>query len=77
MSERTSSSSIARRRLHRKDLDPFVELHDPECEIRPRANDVEGGPYHGDGVRAYWRDMHAAFTDWVVEIEERAISQIR
>jgi hypothetical protein len=44
----------------------FVELHDAECEILPRIVAVEGGSYRGhDGLRAYLRDMRAAFTDWV------------
>jgi ketosteroid isomerase-like protein len=57
--------------LHREDLDAFVDMHDVECEILPRIGIVEGGPYRGhDGLRAYLRDMRAAFTEWHVEVEE-------
>jgi ketosteroid isomerase-like protein len=58
--------------LRRGDLEAFLELHDAQCEIIPRVVAVEGGqPYHGhDGLRAYVRDMRAAFREWVVEIEE-------
>jgi uncharacterized protein len=58
--------------LRSEDFDAFVEIHDAECEVLPRVAAVEGGgPYRGhDGLRAYLRDMRAAFTDWVLKIEE-------
>ena len=50
----------------RGDIDAFVAVHDPDCEILPRIGRVEGrGAYRGhDGVRAYWRDMGDAFDEW-------------
>ena len=56
----------------RLDLEAFVALHHPQCEISPMIGGVEGGTtYRGhEGVRAYWADMHAAFEAWRPEAEE-------
>jgi ketosteroid isomerase-like protein len=58
--------------LNRGDADAFVELHDAEGDFFPRIRAIEGGgSYHGHaGLRAYWRDMRAAFIEWTGKIEE-------
>jgi ketosteroid isomerase-like protein len=58
--------------FRRKDVEALVALHEPTCEISPLIVRVEGGtPYRGhEGVRAFWKDVHAAFDDWLPEPEE-------
>jgi ketosteroid isomerase-like protein len=58
--------------FERNDLDGLLALHDPQCEISPVIAQLEaGGSYRGlDGVRAFWRDLHEAFPDWVPAPEE-------
>ena len=50
--------------LVRRDLDAFVALHDPSCEIQPLLAAVAGN-YHGqDGVREWVHDLFGAFPDY-------------
>ena len=58
--------------LNRRDLDAFLALSHPECEIRPRSAALEGGaPYHGhDGLRSWWENLLSVFPDFTSEIDE-------
>ena len=55
--------------IHRQDLDAYVALHDSGCQIFPRIVSIEGGaPYRGhEGLREFWSDIQASFTDWLPE----------
>lgn len=52
--------------FQRGDLEAFVALHDPECEVLPVQARVEGrDPYRGhEGVRAFWNDLRSILEDW-------------
>ena len=58
--------------IKRRDLDSYVALHDPDCEISPLIAAIEGGrTYRGhDGVRTFWSDVDASFAEWSRELEE-------
>jgi ketosteroid isomerase-like protein len=58
--------------FQRRDIDAFVAMHDPACQIHPRIASIEGGdPYRGhEGVRAFVRDLLTSFPDWAPEAEE-------
>ena len=53
------------------DFDAWLALHSDDCEFMPLIVGVEGGePYRGrDGCRAFWADIHGAFSDWRSEVE--------
>jgi ketosteroid isomerase-like protein len=56
--------------LRRRDLDEFVALHDPSCEIQPLLAAV-AGDYHGhDGVREWLDDLFGAFPDFSIRLDE-------
>jgi|SRR4051794_139528 len=53
-----------------RDLDAFVTLHDPSCEIQPLLAAVAGN-YHGhDGVREWVHDLFGAFPDFSFRIDD-------
>jgi ketosteroid isomerase-like protein len=53
---------------NRRDLDFFLDLHDPAFVVVPRAPD---GPYHGRaGVLRWWENSFAVFPDMRAEIVE-------
>jgi ketosteroid isomerase-like protein len=54
------------------DLDALLALCDPDLEFHSRLVAVEGGgPYRGyDGIRAWWKNLHAAWRDLSLEIDE-------
>lgn len=58
--------------FQQSDLEAFVALHHPQCELLPLQARVEGsGPYRGhDGVRAYWDDLRSVFENWQPVPEE-------
>ena len=56
--------------LRRRDLDEFVALHDPSCEIQPLLAAV-AGDYHGcAGVRSWLDDLFGAFPDFSIRLED-------
>ena len=56
--------------LRRRDLDEFVALHDPSCEIQPLLAAV-AGDYHGcAGVRSWLDDLFGAFPDFSIRLDE-------
>ena len=56
--------------LQRRDLDEFVALHDPSCEIQPLLAAV-AGTYHGrDGVREWLDDLFGAFPDFSIRLDD-------
>ena len=56
--------------LDRRDLDEFVGLHDPSCEIQPLLAAV-AGDYHGQaGVREWLDDLFGAFPDFGIRIDD-------
>ena len=58
--------------IRRRDLDAYVALHDPECEISLLIASIEGGgTYRGhEGVRTFWSHVDASFAEWRRELEE-------
>ena len=58
--------------IRRRDLDTYVALHHPKCEIKPLIASLEGGvAYRGhDGVRTFWAHVDASFAEWSRELEE-------
>jgi ketosteroid isomerase-like protein len=56
--------------LDRRDLDEFVALHDPSCEIQPLLAAV-AGDYHGHaGVREWLDDLFGAFPDFSIRVDD-------
>jgi ketosteroid isomerase-like protein len=54
----------------RRDLDAFVALHDPSCEIQPLLAAVAGN-YHGRaGVREWLDDLLGAFPDFSFRVDD-------
>ncbi len=54
----------------RRDLDAFVALHDPGCEIQPLLAAVAGN-YHGRaGVRGWLDDLLGAFPDFTFRVDD-------
>jgi ketosteroid isomerase-like protein len=58
--------------FNRRDLDAYLELHDPDVEFTPYERAVEGlGPYRGhDGVRGWWKEALEVVPDFAVELYE-------
>jgi len=57
--------------FRRGDLEAFVALHHPDCEVMPMQAQVEGELYRGhDGVRAFWEHLRSVFEDWRPVAEE-------
>jgi ketosteroid isomerase-like protein len=56
---------------NRHELDSFLEMFDPECEVLFRPDVVERGPYHGKAELRGWAESFlAAFPDHRAEIVE-------
>jgi ketosteroid isomerase-like protein len=56
----------------RHDLDAFLAICDPDCELVSRHLQLEGsGHLRGHAaVRRWWETMHAVYPDFTSEIEE-------
>ena len=54
------------------DLDAFLAFADPEVEFITRVAELEGGgPGRGhDGIRGWWKNVFAVFSDFHVDIED-------
>lgn len=58
--------------FNRRDFDAFLELMDPEIELKARFMELEGDPsFRGfEGVREWWQALLAIFPDFHVEVRE-------
>jgi ketosteroid isomerase-like protein len=58
--------------FNRRDLEAFLELHDPDAELIPYERALEGlGPYRGhDDVRRWWAEALEILPDLTVELDE-------
>ena len=58
--------------FNRHDLEAFLALCDPDLEFYSRLAAVEGGgPYQGhDGIRTWWENLHGAWRDFSLGVQE-------
>ena len=57
---------------NRHDIEPLLEMSDPEIEWYPFTAQVEGDEaYHGhEGLRQWWANIDAAFEEFEASVEE-------
>ena len=57
---------------NRGDVEPMVEVSDPEIEWYPLSAEVEGGvSFHGhDGLRQWFANLHATFEEFEATVDE-------
>ena len=57
---------------NRGDVEPMVEVSDPEIEWYPLSAEVEGGvSFHGhEGLRQWFANLHATFEEFEASIDE-------
>ena len=58
--------------FHRRDLDSFLTLCDPDVEFISYWLQVDGGgPYRGhDGIRDWWHRLLDVYPDFTAEVED-------
>jgi ketosteroid isomerase-like protein len=58
--------------FNRRDLEGYLEFHDPDVEFTPYERAIEGlGPYRGyDDVRRWWSDAMQVLPDFSVDLKE-------
>jgi ketosteroid isomerase-like protein len=63
--------------LHRRDLDAFLALMDPEVEAQPLTAIMEGDYRGHEGVRRWWETLLDMLPDYTIEaVEVRDLGQV-